>query len=289
MIKQSYLLLFSFLLFIFLSCYFVNHQEDLDLFNSKHHFSSSQNSLRNHKFFFSKNQHKEETATDASNTTTTSDATTTATTSDATTDNTTTNTTTTNTSENATDEIYANATAENFTFIWTGLIYSLEMEQAIINADLILNITFPYTVAFYAKSLSNGSFNNSHNLTTNLTYNGSLSISAAGFENYNKNFSFNSSLLTTFDFGQINMSYKWPIAKYTRNLTGQALAEYNCNQSVSLFGVNASITVMIMNSKGKEKSYKYAQSSTRTNQNGEFSTNLPVFGSKTGNSFRSWQ
>ena len=326
MIKKSYLFLFSFLFFIFLSCYFVNHKEDLDLFNSKHNSSSSQSSLVNHKNLFSQNQHKEETtstsgATDTTSaTTTTADATTTATTSENSTTtsstdantttnstdnstNTTTNSTdnstnttttsdttatasdantTTSSSDNTTNTTDTNATVENFTFIWTGLVYSLEMGEAIINADLILNITSPYNVTFYAKSLSNGSFYNSDNLTMNLTYNGSLYISAAGFEDYNQNFSFNSSLLTTLDFGQINMSYKWPTAAYTRNLTGQALAEYNCNQSISILGVNASIKIMIMNSNGNVKSYEYPKSSTRTNINGDFSTSLPVFESITG-------
>lgn len=197
------------------------------------------------------------------------------------TDSTTTSSNSTTNSSNSTSNS-SNSTPANFSFTWTGLVYSLDFEEAVLDAQLWLNITSPYSQLFYTESLANGSFSDTKNLTSNNTYNGTLNISAFGYSNMTLNFSINSSLSTTLDFGQLNMSYVWPSVNHTRNLTGTVVAYYICNGTGVLLGVNASVEIEIFSSTEDGEAWIYPRSSTTTNEKGEFSTSLPVFSSSSG-------
>lgn len=147
--------------------------------------------------------------------------------------------------------------------------------------QLTLNITSPISVNFTAQSISNGSFSDTQNLTSNDTYNGTLEVSATGFQNMSINFSINTSETTTLDFGQLNMSYVWPVAVHQQNLSGQAVALYSCNESSFYLGVNATIEIYILDYSGG-KMYLYNDSTNVTDENGYFYTYLPVFQSSSG-------
>jgi len=77
------------------------------------------------------------------------------------------------------------------------------------------------------------------------------------------------------------MSFSWPNPKHKRNLTGQAVAKFNCNNSEVLLGVVANITIKILNFNGKD-GFIYTNGSTYTSVIGDFATYLPVFETKSG-------
>lgn len=233
------------------------------------------------------------TTTSSTNSTSTS-STTSSTSSDSTTTSSSTNTSdssssttesSTNSSDSSANSSSSNSSTTNSTtnisFTWEGSLYSLDLAEAIMAGQLILNITSPSSMNFTTKSIYNGSFSDTQNLTSNLTYNGTLEVSANGFQNMSVNFSVNTSETTTLDFGQLNLSYVWPAAIHRQNLSGQAVALYSCNESSFYLGVNATVEIYILDFSGG-KMYLYNDSSNSTDENGYFYTYLPIFQSSSG-------
>lgn len=187
-------------------------------------------------------------------------------------------------SSNTTSATNTNSTANsstNVSITWEGTLYSIDFNEEIAAANVFLNITSPETNNFNTTSLYNGSFSIKENLTSNETYKGSISIEALGFQNMSANFTINTSETTKYEFGQLNMSFKWPNPVHYQNLTGQAVALYVCNGSNVYYGVNATIKIYISSYEGGQ-SWEYTNSSTNTDIQGQFLTNLPIFQSSSG-------